>query len=388
VDATAVLQAAQRGYDRFLEDLRFLVGLDCGSFTPDGVNRVARFCEDRLGGLGFETRRVPHVQAPGEAELGDCVVATRAGAGGPRYVLIGHMDTVFPEGTAAARPFRIEGDRAFGPGVCDMKAGLLAGFHALEILFESGWDRFGEVAFVCNPDEEIGSTFSGAVIREVAEGRDLSFVLECARETGAIVSARKGTTGGPIEVVGRSAHAGVEPERGRSAILAAAHLIRSLHDLNGRWAGVTLNVGVIEGGTRPNVVPDRCRMEIDIRAPEAASFDAAKAEVEAIVAAVPLECTAAIRWYGEHRPMERTEATARLVKEAQAAALELGIGDLPEAATGGASDANTTAGMGIPTLDGLGPVGGAPHSDDEWLDLSSVVPRVALLARLIERVGG
>ena len=103
---------------------------------------------------------------------------------------------------------------------------------------------------------------------------------------------------------------------------------------------------------------------------------------------MPLECTAAIRWYGEHRPMERTDATARLVGEAQAAAAELGIGEVPEAATGGASDANTTAGMGIPTLDGLGPVGGAPHSDDEWLDLSSVVPRVALLARLIERVGG
>jgi glutamate carboxypeptidase len=383
-----MLRAAQAGYERFESDLRSLVNLDCGSFTPAGVNRVARFCEERLGGLGFDTRRVPHVQAPGEAELGDCVVATRAGAGGPRFVLIGHMDTVFPEGTAAARPYRVEGERAFGPGVCDMKAGLLAGFHALEILFESGWDRFGEIAFVCNPDEEIGSTFSGSVIREVAEGRDVSFVLECARETGAIVSARKGTTGGPIEVVGRSAHAGVEPERGRSAILAAAHLIRSLHDLNGRWPGVTVNVGVIEGGSRPNVVPDRCRMEIDIRAPESVSFDAAKSEIEAIVAAVPLECTAAIRWYGEHRPMERTEATARLVGEAQAAAAELGIGEVPEAATGGASDANTTAGMGIPTLDGLGPVGGGPHSDDEWLDLSSVVPRVALLARLIERVGG
>jgi glutamate carboxypeptidase len=388
VDPETLLRAAQSGYDRFLEDLRSMVGIDCGSFTPSGVNRIADACADRLAGLGFSVRRIPHVQAPGEAELGDCLVATLAGGGGKRLVLIGHMDTVFAEGTAAARPFRIEGDRAFGPGVCDMKAGLLAGFHAIELLRESGWDRFGDLTFVCNPDEEIGSAFSGGPIREAAEGRDVSLVLECARESGAIVSSRKGVTGGPIEVVGRSAHAGVEPERGRSAILAAARLVESLHALNGRWPGVTVNVGTIEGGSRPNVVPDRARMEIDVRGPDAGVFDAAKAEIEALVAAVPLECSAAIRWFGEHRPMERTEATARLVAEAQAAAAEVGIGDLPEAATGGASDANTTAGMGVPTLDGLGPVGGQPHSEDEWLDLASVVPRIALLARLIERVAG
>lgn len=388
-----LLGLVRSGYDRYLRDLRTLVDIDCGSFTPEGVNRVADLCEDRFREGGWKVRRIPHVQAAGEAELGDCLVATLDGglsadAGGKRFLFIGHMDTVFGEGTAARRPFRVEADRAFGPGVCDMKGGLLAGIHALEALREDGWDRFAELTYVCNPDEEIGSVFSTPIIREAAQGVDVALVLESARETGAIVSARKGTTGGPIEVVGRSAHAGVEPERGRSAILAAAHLIRSLHDLNGSRPGVTVNVGVIEGGTRPNVVPDRCRMEIDIRAPDAGSFDATKAEIEAIVAAAPEDCSAAIRWYGEHRPMERTDATARLVEEARAAALELGIGELPEAATGGASDANTTAAMGIPTLDGLGPVGGGPHSDDEWLDLSTVVPRTALLARLVHRLAG
>jgi glutamate carboxypeptidase len=388
MDSANLLRAVQSGYDRYLDDLRTLVSVDCGSFTPDGVNRVADVCADRLSGLGFSVRRIPHVQAPGEAELGDCLVASLTGSGRARILLIGHMDTVFAPGTAAARPFRIQEDRAFGPGVCDMKGGLLAGFHAIEVLRESGWDDFAEIAFVCNPDEEIGSVFSGPIIREAAEGRDVSLVLECARESGAIVSARKGVTGGPIEVVGRSAHAGVEPERGRSAILAAARLVEALHALNGRWSGVTVNVGTIEGGTRPNVVPDRVRMEIDVRGPDAAAFDAATAEIDALVGAVTLDCSAAIRWFGEHRPMERTEAAARLVALAQEAAVEVGIGELPEAATGGASDANTTAGMGIPTLDGLGPVGGQPHSDDEWLDLASVVPRIALLARLIERVAG
>jgi glutamate carboxypeptidase len=388
-----LLSAVQAGYDRYVEDLRRLVSIDCGSFTPAGVNQVAGYCEDRLASAGWKVRRVPHVQAPGEAELGDCLVASLDGGlapenGGKRFLFIGHMDTVFPEGTAARRPFRIEGDRAFGPGVCDMKDGLLAGFQAIETLREEGWDRFAELRFVCNPDEEIGSGFSGPLIREAAEGVDYALVLESARATGALVTARKGTAGGPIEIVGRAAHAGVEPEKGRSAIAAAAVLIQRLHALNDEATGVTVNVGTIEGGTRPNVVADRVRMEIDLRAPASQPFDAAKAAVNGLLVDTPEGTTAAINWYGEHRPMERTQAAVALFETAREVALQLGIGDLPEAATGGASDANTTAGMGIPTLDGLGPIGGEPHSDDEWLDLSSVVPRVALLAGLVERLAG
>ncbi|MCA1726445.1 MAG: M20 family metallopeptidase [Actinobacteria bacterium] len=393
MNADRLLPAVQRGYERYVEDLRRLVDIDCGSFTPAGVNRIAGYCEERLASSGWKVRRIPHVQAPGEAELGDCLVATLEGGlgpreGGRRFVFIGHMDTVFPEGTAARRPFRIDGDRAFGPGVCDMKDGLLSGFQALEVLRDQGWDRFAQLTFVCNPDEEIGSVFSGPIIREVAEGADYALVLESARASGAVVTSRKGTTGGPVEVLGRAAHAGVEPEKGRSAILAAAGLVRRLHDLNDSATGVTVNVGVIEGGTRPNVVPDRVRMEIDVRAPTQDAFDGVKAAVDRLLPEMPEGTRAAMRWYGEHRPMERTEATLAMYRTAREVAAELGIGELPEAATGGGSDANTTSSMGIPSLDGLGPVGGEPHSDDEWLDLSSVVPRTALLAGLIERLAG
>jgi glutamate carboxypeptidase len=295
------------------------------------------------------------------------------------------MDTVFSEGTAAERSFRIEGDRAFGPGVSDMKGGLLAGFVALEALRAAGVDA--AVTYVCNPDEEIGSVFSKPIIEQVAAGSDVCFVLECARANGNLVSARKGITDVRIDLAGRAAHAGVEPDKGRNAIHEAAHQVLALQALNGRWPGVTVNVGVIAGGTRPNVVPDRCSLEIDIRSPEEEAFAEAEAEVRRIASAVTIEgVTSEVRLMASHRPMEKTAASGRLVELAQSVAGELGF-DVEDQATGGASDANTTSAMGVPTLDGLGPIGGDAHGEAEWLDLSSVVPRVTLLAGLIARAG-
>jgi len=188
-----------------------------------------------------------------------------------------------------------------------------------------------------------------------------------------------------VIVHGRAAHAGVEPERGRSATLQAAHAIIALHGLNGRWPGVTVNVGVVQGGTRPNVVTERCELQVDVRATTQASFDEAMAAVEEAAGrrVVPDTETEVVRMAG-FPPMEKTEATARLVETAQALAGEIGF-ELRDAATGGASDANPVAGMGVPTLDGLGPIGGADHAPGEWLDLESVVPRMTLLAGLIAR---
>ena len=155
----------------------------------------------------------------GEPQLGDLVIGRLEGAGGPDVLLVGHMDTVFDDGTVAERPFRIEGDTARGPGVSDMKGGLLTGFFAVEVLQEAGFDGFGTITYVCNPDEEIGSPFSGPVIRELAPHARRAFVLEGARANGDIVSARKGITDYRIVIVGRAAHAGVEPEKGRNAVL-------------------------------------------------------------------------------------------------------------------------------------------------------------------------
>jgi glutamate carboxypeptidase len=380
-DLPAVHSAALERLDAYLEDLRWMVGVDCGTYTPEGVNRIADRCAGRFADMGFEVERRRHDAEPA---LGDCLIGRRNGAG-PRVLLIGHMDTVFDEGTAGRRPYRVEGDRAFGPGVSDMKGGLLAGFLALEALEAAGVDS--AVTFVCNPDEEIGSVFSKDVIREVASDADVCFVLECARANGNVVSARKGITELRVDIAGRAAHAGVEPEKGSNAILEAAHKVMALQALNGRWDGVTVNVGVIAGGTRPNVVPDRCSLQVDMRSPREELFAEAEAEARRIAESNSVPgVTSAARLMAEHRPMERTHASERLVGLARSVAGELGF-DLADQATGGASDANTTSAMGVPTLDGLGPIGGDAHGEAEWLDLPSVVPRTTLLAGLIARAG-
>lgn len=363
---------------RFLAELETLVNIDCGSYTPDGVNRVADFCARALGELGADVERVRH------DSLGDLVIGRIAGAG-TRILLIGHMDTVFDPGTAAQRPFRHEDDRAYGPGVTDMKAGLLAGFHALAALHDAGIGP--SVTFVCNPDEEIGSPFSTPHIRRLAAEHDVAFVLECARANGDIVSARKGIADYHIVVHGRAAHAGVEPEKGRSAILEATHQVLGLHALNGLWPTVTANVGVISGGTRPNVVPEQCMLKVDLRAASVDEFEAAAAELERIASEPTLEgTTITLERVASHPVMEKSPAAERLVRLAREIGAELGF-EVHDAATGGASDANTCAAAGLPVLDGLGPVGGDDHSVDEWLDVSSIVPRTALLASLIARAG-
>jgi glutamate carboxypeptidase len=377
-------EAVEARLPRYLAELKALVNIDCGSYTPAGINRVADRVTTSLAELGASVERIPHHPAAGERQLGDLVIGHLDGDG-PRRLLIGHMDTVFDEGTTAERPYRVDGDRALGPGASDMKGGLLAGLHALAALQECG-DR-PAVTVIANPDEEIGSIFSAAHIRRLAPEHDVTLVLECARASGAIVSARKGIADLVLTFTGRAAHAGVEPEKGRSAILAAAQQVVALHALNGRWPDVTLNAGVIAGGTRTNVVPAECRVQLDLRAATADAFDQARAEVERLAATSPIEGVVThLREQAVHRPMEKSPATARLAGLAIAIAGELGFA-LTDAATGGASDANTTAGLGVPTLDGLGPIGGDDHSADEWLDLASVVPRTTLLATLIARVG-
>ncbi|MBW3612630.1 MAG: M20 family metallopeptidase [Chloroflexi bacterium] len=383
-DLDALRRTIDARLPRFLDELRGLVDIDCGSYTPEGVNRVADAVADALRELGAEVERVPHRPEEGRPQLGDLLIG-RIDGEGPRLLLIGHMDTVFDPGTAAERPFRIEDGRATGPGVTDMKAGLLAGLHALAALHAAGIRP--SVTFVANPDEEIGSPFSTPRIRELAPSHDACFVLECARANGDIVSARKGIADYHLALTGRAAHAGVEPEKGRSAILEAAHQVLALHELNGRWPTVTVNSGVIAGGTRPNVVAERCELQVDLRAATADAFDAAVAEVERLTAHPTVEgVRTELRRIAGHPPMEKSESSGRLVELAVGIAGELGFG-LRDAATGGASDANTTAALGVPTIDGLGPVGGDDHSVDEWLDVTSIVPRTTLLAALLARAG-
>jgi glutamate carboxypeptidase len=365
----------------YLADLARLVDIDCGSYTPAGVNEVGRWTAGFLAELGAEIDIRPD---PG-GRFGNTVVGTFSGrVGAPRVLLIGHLDTVFDPGTAADRPFRIDDGVAYGPGVTDMKSGLLAGLYALKALVgETGGLPFERVTFIANPDEEVGSPTSTPHIRELAADADVTLVLECARANGDIVSARKGILDTRITVHGRAAHAGVEPEKGRSAILEAARIVEELHALNGRWPGVTVNVGRIAGGTRPNVVAERCELEVDVRSTTAEGLDEVEAAIREIAAATEVPDTSTdvhvmVGW----RPMEKLARSGRLVEHAQTIARGLGF-EVRDTATGGASDANTTSGMGIPTLDGLGPIGGNDHSPAEYLEVESIVPRTTMLAGLL-----
>jgi len=384
----AGLEATVRARESaYLADLERLVNIDCGSYTPDGVDRIGEFVGEFMAARGASVERRPDA----DGRLGATVIGTWLGdpAGGdrPRLLLIGHMDTVFDPGTAAERPFAIRDGTATGPGVTDMKSGLLAGLYAIDALVAAGPLPFERLTYVANPDEEIGSPSSSPHIREIAADSDACLVLECARANGDVVSSRKGILDARITIHGRAAHAGVEPEKGRSAVLAAADLVQRLHALNGRWDGVTVNVGVVAGGTRPNVVAERCSLEVDVRAVRRADLEAAEAEIRSLLATLAVPDTTAelapmARWW----PMEKLERSGRLVEHAQAIARRLGF-EIRDAATGGASDANTTAGMGVPSIDGLGPIGGMDHSPAEYLEVASIVPRTTLLAGLILTIG-
>jgi glutamate carboxypeptidase len=363
----------------FLADLEHLVNIDCGSHVPAGVDEVGRWTGEFMESIGA---RVEYRPDP-EGGFGSTVVGTFEGsAGGARVLLIGHMDTVFEPGTPAVRPFRLDGDGniATGPGVTDMKAGLLAGLYALRAIGEIPFER---LTFIANPDEEVGSPSSTPHIRAAAADADVALVLECGRANGDIVSSRKGIADHRLVVHGRAAHAGIEPEKGHHAILEAARVVREAQALNGRWPGVTFNVGTIRGGTRTNVVPDRCELAIESRSVTGDGLDAAIAAIRELVATpeVPgttIEVSTEFSW----RPMEKTDRSARLVEHTRSVAERLGF-TVNDAATGGASDANTTAGMGVPSLDGLGPVGGNDHAPSEYLEVDSIVPRTAMLAGLL-----
>lgn len=391
LDAAALLPLAQARLPRYLADLATLVAVDSGSHSPDGVNQVAEWLAARLRSLGFTTERIALTPVHGHP-VGDVLLARRpgavpTGAGGQRILLAAHMDTVFEDGTAARRPFRLDGRHAHGPGASDDKGGLVAGLTALEVLAEAGADQYAELVFLATPDEEIGSPASRPVTEATARGADFALALECARENGDLVINRKGIADFLITVQGRAAHSGIEPERGANAALAAARLVVDLEALNGRWEGVTVNVGVIRAGTRSNIICPEAELHAEVRAATGADLQRAADTVRAIAARPAVDGTSTrVEQLELCPPMEDTPAARTMLAHAQAAGAELGL-SFGGAATGGVGDANFTAGSGVPTLDGLGPVGGADHTPREWLDTTTVPARVALLAALITRLG-
>ncbi len=377
--------AAQRRYPAYVERLRTLVDIDSGSRDLDGLRRVAGLLGRWTAAAGMRTEFVP-VADPAGAALGDAVVARLSGEGDRRILLAGHLDTVFAPGTAARRPFRTEAGRAYGPGVCDDKGGVLAGLGAVEVLQSCDRRAFGELILVATPDEEIGALGSRPLLARLAAGVDAVLCLECARENGDLVSARKGVADVEVTLTGRAAHAGIEPERGANAALAAARLTVDLQALNGRWPSVTVNVGVLRAGGRPNVVADHAQLLVDLRAERVDAFDAALAAIHDLAGAGHVDdVTATVAVHSPAPPWERDPGTQRLLDLAEKVGAGLGI-TVRGAATGGSADANLLAATGVAVLDGLGPVGGGDHGEAEWLDLTSVPARLALLAGLIDAV--
>jgi glutamate carboxypeptidase len=380
VQTHTILPWLQERRTEFLDDLRALVEVDCGSSSKGGVDAVGGLFRDRLRTAGFELTEFPLT------EYGDCCLATLRGSGRARIVLIGHLDTVYPDGTVAGRPMRLEGGRILGPGVSDMKAGLLTGLYAARALQAVGFHDFARIDFFVNTEEEVGSPASQLLYRPVAQEADAALVLESARASGDIVSARTGGGVYHVTVRGRQAHAGVEPEKGANAIVELAGCIRELTALNGLHPGTTVNVGIIGGGTRSNVVPDLAWAEVDVRFSTIEAGQALERAIRRVGAEPGLPGTQVEISGGiEKQPMEKTAATEYLVQLAKGVAAELGI-TFHDVQTGGNSDGNHMAEAGVPVLDGLGPIGGDDHSPNEYLDADSIVPRTALLAGLIAAI--
>ena len=397
------VERAEQVMQQYLDDLKNIVNIDSGTFTKAGVDRVGAYLQDRFHAFGFSTR------FDQQEKYGDHLIATHQGkaAHGPRILLIGHIDTVFPEGEAQHRPFTIsereradqsamgtihrplrDGKRiATGPGILDMKSGVLIGMYGLRLLIESQETNYRSVTFICNSDEEVGSPSSTPLIRELAREADAVLVLEPGRTESTVVSYRKGVGKYRVEVRGISAHAGVEPKRGRNAILELSYQVQGMQALNDTIPGATLNVGIIAGGERTNVVPDYAHCDMDIRVSDLAGFEALEAAMRKVASKTFLQGTS-ITLSGSlwHQPFERTKCNAQLVHLVKEVGKELGL-KIEDVGSGGGSDANTTAAMGIPTLDGLGAGGGLAHNPGEYIELDYLPPRIALLAGLVRKIG-
>jgi glutamate carboxypeptidase len=347
------------------------------SESPSLEKRLCDRCADEVGSLFLERTGATPIRHR-RAERGDHL-EFRIGEGASYILLLLHHDTVWSEGTISRLPFAVEGDRVTGPGTYDMKAGIVEAAFALQ-----GAQAHRPVRVLSTSDEEVSSTTSRELIEDLARGAAAVLVLEPAASGGAIKTARKGVAEFKLKIRGRAAHAGVEPEKGISAVEELARQVLQLRSLASLGKGTTINVGVISGGTRPNVVAAEAEALVDVRI-------ASKPEAERVIAAIlglqPQLKGAQLEVEGglDRPPLERTEGVVRLAQTAQRLALQLGF-ELKEASTGGGSDGNFTAALGIPTLDGLGPDGGGAHADSEHFLVSSWLRRTALLRRLLETI--
>ncbi|MCD9523048.1 M20/M25/M40 family metallo-hydrolase [Photobacterium carnosum] len=366
--------------NNYLEELRPLINLDCGTLTVDGIDVVATTMAQKYLDLGWNVKRIDCGIAGTGLEVRNKPLADHIDV-----MLIGHMDTVFPVGTAAARPMTHDNERAYGPGVSDMKSGLLSVVYALRDLDPTAIDALS-ICVCMNPDEEIGSLHSETWLKSVAVNAKHVLVAEAARADGSLVKARKGMARYRLSFHGKAAHAGNEPQNGHSAITEMAHWILAINAMTDFDSGTTLNAGVVSGGAGANIVPDFAEVVVDVRFWDNDEYAAVDAQIRTLTETPFIDGVTITVEREAHKPsMVPSPQTEVLMAQVEVVGKELGI-DITWQAVGGGSDANLTAVLGIPTLDGFGPIGAGFHSADEWLDLASIEPRIRLLQQVLVKI--
>jgi glutamate carboxypeptidase len=374
--------------EAMIDLLRRMVDIDSGSYNKPGIDAVGAVVREFLEGQGLTVETLP------QTKHGDCLRATvparestlgTGGNAGGRIMLMGHRDTVFPDGEVIRRPFTIRDGIAYGPGVADMKAGLVMNAFIL-----AAFNRFGgapgPLVALFTGDEEIGSPEGSQVIEAEARGARAVFNSEPGRISGNVVTGRKGGVFSVMRIPGKAAHSGGSFTEGISAIEELARKIQAIHALTDLERGITLNVGLVSGGQSVNTVAPWAEGQIDLRYVHPGDREDVMAKIGAIIARSYVPGTRAeLTIRGEFKPLTQSEASKRLFGAYQAAATQAGF--TPEGEfTGGCADSGFTAGVGAPTICGVGPVGGKAHSPDEFLRLDSLVPRAQACARAILRL--
>jgi glutamate carboxypeptidase len=379
-----VYKAVEANRAGALELLKEIVDIDSGTGDVDGGAKVEATLAPRLTALGADVRTEP-AEAAG---LPDNLVALFHGNGKGKILIVAHMDTVFGRGTAAERPFSINGEQAHGPGVGDEKAGVVTAITALKILHDLGFKNYATITLVLDNSEERGSTGSRGLIRSLAKQNDVEFNMEPGDPPDALTVWRKGSAGVHIQVQGRAAHAGVAPQNGRNA---AVELVHQLASLEGAFPhsgeGTTVNLTILKSGERNNIIPDlaEATFSVRFRKPEDLAAVLAKIEAGATTTIVP-DTTVTVSQDPAFPPLTENADIDAVARRAQAIYAELGK-TLELSGNGGASESALAMSEGTPALDGLGFVGGDFHTDHEWVDLASVAPRMYLFARLLMETG-
>lgn len=371
-----LFRAIEGQYDRFISDLETIVNIDSSSDLISGIEAVALFFQKRLAALGFEVR----IQHLGDAGVPCLEAVNKPGDDSFDLMFLGHMDTVFPPGEVADRPFSIRGDKAFGPGVCDMKGGLLVALHALEALHGAGLLNSINVSVGFNGDEETGSLASRPWIRSLAQKSRRVLVFEPCRPGYRFVLRRKGGGWFHVTATGTAAHAGADPHKGANAVVELAHQVIAISSLNDPDTGTTAQVTVINGGDKINIIPALASASVDIRIEKRAE----KERVERFFKDLPGKVTVpgvsvSVAGSIDRPPMEPNSDTLALWEIIRKTAENIGI-NADYIATGGCSDGNHTSAEGTPTIDGMGLVGSNSHRDDEYVQLDAVVPMVQIVA--------